>query len=376
MRLGVGRTRSRGRPTSHGLEPARSRACAAASAARVSACAAPAFTLLEVMITLGLLVLLAGLAWPALQTQITAAELPESADRLRSALFMARCEAMMQHRRFRVRFAPDEQHPMIEWESDPVNQPGVFVPATVDWADEQILLANVQVHEIRPGRPVYLQALSETSDPDSLLKEAEERERERVERENLNRGEGFGASQDQEVDPLRPVIIFEPDGSTDWATLVLARVSPSEPLEEEEPQVWIVIDGRTGLVMIRDKVTQEQLSDAKFYVLREKLELPDLANTDDLSFDVGGDSVAGTGESAASSGMEETASTGGSEEIQGLAEAAAQVVGGSRATGASQVSGASQTGGTAETSEADTRTEIEEDPDADRVSDRVRKQRR
>ncbi len=300
MGRGVGQAGNRSRSPSPGwhwsaeAEYLRPHACAAASA----------FTLVEVIITLGLLVLLAGLAWPALQTQITAAELPESADRMRSVLFMARCEAMMQHRRFRIRFAPDEQHPAIEYESDPVNQPGVFVQTTTDWADERVLIGNVQVHEVRPGRPVYLQALSTTSDPDSMLKLAEEAERQRVDRESLNQGAGIGARRDEEIDPQRPVIVFEPDGSTDWATLVLARVLPSEPLEEDEPQVWIVIDGRTGLVTIRDKVTQEQLSDPKFYVEREKLELPE---SESLSFEIGGDLAGGGGVG----GGERSLSTGG-----------------------------------------------------------------
>lgn len=248
--------------------------------------AAPAFTLLEILITLGLLVLLAGIAWPALEKQIKSSHMPESAERVRSALFMARCEAVMEHRRYRVRFAPHEQQPVIEHEPDPIRQPGVFETAPVDWAEEPVLLADVQVHEIRPGRPVYLQPLSTTDDPKSMQKAADEALERKRERENPVFGLQAGPDKKTETDEHRPVITFETDGSTEWATLILARVSPDDQLNEEEEQFWIVLDGRTGLAFVRGKVTQEQLADSEFYVQREKLEPSDLVNVDNLSFDV------------------------------------------------------------------------------------------
>lgn len=255
---------------------------------------APAFTLVEVLITLSLLVLLASIAWPAMQSQITASQLPESAERVRSALAMARCEAVMEHRRFRIRFAKGDQQPKIEYESDPINKPGVYEASTADWVHESLLLADVQVHDIQPGRPVYLQALSTTTDPDAARKQAEKVQQDKQEREQLRAGFGQGAQkQETEDDPLRPAIIFEPDGSVDdWATLILARVRSEDTLEEDQPQTWIVLDGRTGLATVREKVTEEQLSDSKFYVQREKLELPKTANIDDLSFDINNDVTA------------------------------------------------------------------------------------
>ncbi|MBN2560746.1 MAG: hypothetical protein JXQ75_07445, partial [Phycisphaerae bacterium] len=52
----------------------------------------------------------------------------------------------------------------------------------------------------------------------------------------------------------------------------------------------VVLDGRTGLVHVREKVTEDELSDPEFYVEREKLELPDDVDVDELTFQVG-DSV-------------------------------------------------------------------------------------
>jgi len=265
---------------------------------------APAFTLIEIMIVLGLLVLLTSMAWPAMESQIRASELPESADRVRSMLYMTRCQAVLEHRRYRIRFEPNQQQPIIEYEPDPIRRSGEFEPVTSGWAAEAVLLAEVQVHEIRLGRPVWTKPLSITSNPDELEKEQEEEEEEdegteaefgadEHERELFLRS--MPLDEDIEVDENRPMIVFEADGSSDWAVLVQARVDPEEELEEEEQQLWVVLDGRTGLAYVREKVTEEQLSDPEFFVEREKLELPDIVDVENLSFEVG--DPRGSGES-------------------------------------------------------------------------------
>ncbi|MBN2560838.1 MAG: hypothetical protein JXQ75_07905, partial [Phycisphaerae bacterium] len=190
---------------------------------------------------LSLLVLLASISWPAMESQMRASEMPDSADRLRSTLFMARSEAVMQHRRHRIRFLPEQQQPLIEYEPDPVHHPGVFEPVEEGWAKEPVLLAEVQIHEVRLGRPVWTKPLPRDGNPDELraedqeLEGAEERDEEqrREEAEFLN---GVLADEIEEVDENRPMIVFEVDGSSDWVTLILARVDPEEELEEEEPQ--------------------------------------------------------------------------------------------------------------------------------------------
>lgn len=275
-----------------------------------------AFTLLEVLIVLSLLVLMASFAWPAMESQIRATELPESADRVRSLLYMARCEAVMEHRRYRIRFEPESQQPLVEYEPDPIRRAGAFEPVPSDWAEEAKLLGDVQVHEVQLGRPIWTKPLSMTSDPDAL--EEEEEEEEALE-------EGFGEddhqrdlflrsiplNEDVEVDENRPMIVFEADGSCDWATLILARVDPAEELEEETPQLWVVLDGRTGLAFVRDQVTEEQLSDPEFFVEREKLELPDLLDIDNLSFEISEKEEAGLAFGDDGLGLEEGLFAGG-----------------------------------------------------------------
>jgi type II secretory pathway pseudopilin PulG len=260
---------------------------------------AGAFTLLEIVVVLSLLALLAALAWPNLQGRITAAELPQSAEQLRSALYMTRSEAVMEHRRFRLRFVPGEQQPLIEWEPDPIQYPGVFEPAKRPWAKEPVLLADVQVHRVTFGRPEWTLPLSTTSqDEQELAKEEKKRleqtDEEKIQEQKFLRGALMNGDGDKEDDEYRPMVVFGPDGSTEWATFVVARLDPEEELLEEMEQVWVVLDGRTGLATIREQVTEEQLADPEFYVAREKLELPDDLDVDDLTFQIGGDTGLGS----------------------------------------------------------------------------------
>jgi len=255
---------------------------------------AAAFTLVEVLVVLGLLVLLAGISWPVLESHITASELPESADRLCSALFMARSEAVLENRRYRVRFPEESQQPVIERESDPIRFPGVFEPVTAAWASEPVLLADVQVHHVVLGRPAWTKPLSRIDDAAALKKEQKELEEDdstKRERQRLLRGLTVDDAEGEE--DARPMIVFESDGSAEWATLVLSRLSPKDELEETTPQLWVVLDGRTGLARVRPQITEEQLSDPEFYVEWEKLDLPDTVDISDLSFEVGEEQMAG-----------------------------------------------------------------------------------
>lgn len=260
---------------------------------------ASAFTLIEVLVVLGLLLLLAGISWPLMESQITASELPESGDRLCSALFMARSEAVLENRRYRIRFSAESQQPLIERESDPIRFPGIFESASSAWAEEPILLSNVQVHHVVLGQPAWTKPLSRVDDASTIKeeqKELEEDDTTKRERQRFLRGLTVDdAEADEET---RPIIVFEADGSTDWATLVLAKLAPDEELEETTPQIWIVLDGRTGLARVRAQITEEQLSDPEFYVEWEKLDLPDTVDISDLSFTVGEEELAGGEEQA------------------------------------------------------------------------------
>ncbi len=335
MLPGVGRSRNRSRPVGYGSTlgatdglSARAGTGSKLPVAHVRGRSARAFTLIEVLITLGLLVLLAGITWPAMERQIEASEMPESADRVRTMLFMARCEAMMEHRRFRIRFVPEAQHPLIEYEPDPIHHPGEFEPSIADWAEEPVLLSDVQVHSVRLGRPAFLRPLIKGDDPDLILDKIKDEEETREERED----EGFGrlGTTDEkaqtEEDENRPIIIFEPDGSTDWALVVLSRVPLEDELDEEDEQIWVLLDGRTGLAKVQEQVTEEQLADPEFYIEWDKLELPDTVNVGDLTFQIGNPIEQGTSGSSNPldellSGMgDDSRGQGGTEELSGAGE--------------------------------------------------------
>jgi prepilin-type N-terminal cleavage/methylation domain-containing protein len=260
--------------------------------ARAGGGPAAGFTLLEILVVLTLLVILVGFAWPVMENQIAAAQLPESADRVRDMLFMARAEAALEHRRVRIRFVPDEQHPIIEYEPDSILEPGHWEPVQSAWTREPMLLADIQVHDVLPGRPVYLEPLSFDSDPSEQQEESLQ-ELEYAAEFDASAASSEMADADMEIDEARPPIIFEADGSTEWATIILARLPLKEVLEEAQEQLWVVLDGRTGLAQVREKVTEAQLSDEEFYVQREKLELPTDADISNLSMDVGGQGISG-----------------------------------------------------------------------------------
>jgi type II secretory pathway pseudopilin PulG len=254
---------------------------------------APAFTLLEILLVVSLLSLMALFAWPRLETRVLSSELPESADRFRSVLAMARAAAVMDHCRYRIRFAPGEQQPYIEYEPDPIRAAGEYFPATAGWAQESPLMGDIEVHEVRPGRPEFLTPVA--TEPEA------EPAPEATEVEGRTEGELMELQQEQEeftlstaalgeaeIDEHRPPIVFEPDGSSDWATIILARIPPTEDLAEDDPQKWVLIDGRTGIAVVREVVTEEQVAFGDFTIAREKLLPPQEREEDELTFEIPG----------------------------------------------------------------------------------------
>ena len=100
--------------------------------------ARPAYTLLELMLVLSLLVVLAFFIVPNFQSPIERSHLPESGERFRSFITLTRANAMLDGLRYRMRFLSeaDEQwdklseherlQPLIEFEADPIKQPWEF----------------------------------------------------------------------------------------------------------------------------------------------------------------------------------------------------------------------------------------------------------
>jgi len=256
-----------------------------------------AFSLVEVLIVLALLVILAGFAWPALETQIVGAELPESASHFRDTLFMARSEAIKENRRIRIRFEPEKQQPIIEIEIDPIEYANEWEPVKSAWAEqamESLLLADVQVHRIKPGRPEFTKPISINDNPE-LDNDDEKPTLKDEEIGALDTDDFYAilddidpksamADSEYPVDEDRPVIQFDPHGNGDWALITIARKAPGEELEDEDPAYWILLDGRTGLATIREPISEDDKLNPDNYVKRENLYLPDLSDLGRLSF--------------------------------------------------------------------------------------------
>lgn len=246
------------------------------------------FTLLEILLVVGLVALLALMAWPALSNQITAAELPESATKLQSLLFMARSQAISDHKRYRVRFDQGLEQPLVEVEPDSINAAGEWVETTESWAADNILLGDVRVHAVKLGRPVYLTPQQTRDDAEAESEEGLSGVLTRAQEEvaTLVQGKkGLGDGEDW------PAIIFDVDGRTDWATVIIAKIDPDEDLEPEDEQRWVVLDGRTGLAQITEQVTEVELADAGFYINRDKLGMPETGQDGEIVFTTPGDQI-------------------------------------------------------------------------------------
>jgi len=205
----------------------------------------PAFTLIEVLLVVSLLALLTGWVTPVLFGHLKSRRLSESASQFRSLLVITRAHAMSTGKRFRIWWDEEEQQPIVEYEPEPIEGPDEFVPYEAEWAADEILLGGVNCHEVRLGRPVYLEIIDDDQE------------------------EGMFDSDDAfEQEELRPEVVFDPTGQVEWATFVLADAELGEMLEDTE-RTLVVLDGRTGGVSVRPPLTEEELAESG--IEREKL---------------------------------------------------------------------------------------------------------
>jgi prepilin-type N-terminal cleavage/methylation domain-containing protein len=198
----------------------------------------PAFTLIEVLLVLALLALLTGWVAPVFFGELERRKLTESASQLRSLLVITRAHAMSTGKRFRLWWDEESQQPIVEYEPEPIDGPDEFVAYEAAWTGDEILLGGVNCHEVRLGRPVYLEIFDEDEE-----------------------GGMFDSDDAFEQEELRPEVVFDPTGQVEWATFVLADAELGEMLEDTE-RTLVVLDGRTGGVSIRAPLSEEELAEA------------------------------------------------------------------------------------------------------------------
>lgn len=213
---------------------------------------ARAFTLVEVLLVIGLLALLAGIAWPLFRTDTPYQKIQRTANRLSSLLAMCRAEAMLQGHPYRVTWPTATQpaedstapiQPEIMHETDPVGAPGQYNPVAASWANEPVFDPGVQIRLIQPG----------TFDIASLA-----------------------ATKGRFTVPTDPSLVdvaFHPDGTADPAVFVLTTsiAATGDPLKDEL-QYWVILDGITGLPKISEPPTPTDYDN----MLAQQTSLPDL----------------------------------------------------------------------------------------------------
>lgn len=225
---------------------------------RHRAIALRAYTLVELVLVMGLLVAISAITIPNFVRQIERETLPGSAKQLRSFITLVRANAAFDGLRYRIRFPLMDENregeeyllngryqPIIEREDDPIHQPEVFNPVTAPWAIGKTFLGDVWCAEVRPGRPSIekLQQLRQTrSDIQDALTEAFDQEQKNFEAE-------------------RPPLIIESDGTCEWVTFVITEAPEGTELEslEDFPSIDVILDGETGLAWLQRPFFEEEL---------------------------------------------------------------------------------------------------------------------
>jgi len=205
-----------------------------------------AFTLLEVTLVVGLMVVLAAIVVPNFLRELERESLPGSARNLRSLLTLAAANASFDGKRYRIRFPEEDEtdllggvrQPIIEREDDPIGDPEAFYPVSAPWAVGHTMLGEVWCAEVRLGRPT-IERLRQTR---SQVRDALEEGMEEFEVERL---------------PL----VIDPDGTSDWATFLLTDAPPGTDLDELEqyPRVELIVEGATGLAWLQRPFFDEEL---------------------------------------------------------------------------------------------------------------------
>ena len=208
-----------------------------------------AFTLLEVTLVVGLVLVISAMAIPTFIRRIQREELPGSARQLRSLLTLVRSNAAFDGIRYRIRFPSEgeldplggDRQPLIEREDDPIKQPEVFNLVRTPWAIGATLLGKVWCAEVRLGRP-------------------------RIEDLQIRRNEVSEVSKQlekvfEDIDPYRPPLYVDMDGSCEWVTFVLTEAPRATTLEELEDhrRIEVILEGPTGLAWLQRPFYDEEL---------------------------------------------------------------------------------------------------------------------
>lgn len=210
-----------------------------------------AFTLIEVLLTIGMIVLLFGLLYPDLEKLQAARRLEESCDRLRSLVIMCRSRAMQDGIRYRVQFpgTPDpldkyaEKEVDVPWETvqpevyrqdRPLDFPESYAKVEEDWTMEPFLQSGVRCVSVMPGKPNFDVTAGNPIAGPTVTSEA------RAEFVSLT---------------------FNPDGTCDWVTFVLTDLPIDVEVQASHCTriLNLMVDGRTGQTWFQRALRTEEV---------------------------------------------------------------------------------------------------------------------
>jgi hypothetical protein len=207
---------------------------------------------LEILLVVGLLAVLFAFVMPNMFVRYEKQRLIESAQRLRAQAQMVRAHAMADSQRYRIRWADEEdtdadevldwpRQPFIEYEPDPFEtEEDEWEPAEATWVLDEILIAPIRCLAVQLGKPT----------------------------EYLTFEERFGRL-DPESEPIRPDLVFEPDGTCEWATFTLT--DDTETAIGDLNIIDVIVDGRTGQVWLQQQLSETELDELEEGLGMEKV---------------------------------------------------------------------------------------------------------
>jgi hypothetical protein len=209
-------------------------------------------TLLEILLVGGLLVVLFSFVMPNLFGRFEKQQLIESANRLRAQIQMTRTQAQMDNLRYRIRWVTHEdtnaddvrdwpRQPFVEFEPDPYDTDWEeWELADPVWVMDEILLSPVRCLSVTLGKPMHYETYDDR----------------------------FGRT-DFERPMERPELVFEPNGTCEWATFTLTddRVNADGELMILD----VIVDGRSGQAFIQHPLTDEEMEELELGQGMDKL---------------------------------------------------------------------------------------------------------
>ena len=209
-----------------------------------------AFTIVEVMLTIAMLVIIIAFTFPDLGREMQRRSLVESADRLRSLIVMAHAESMRTGLRYRIYFpgTPDPldrhadeeidvpfktEQPIIRRQDDPLNNPEAYGDFEAGWKNQAILQDGTRCVALRPGKPSF-----EMSSHSPIA--------------------GTSITEEQAI--FVP-LTFNPDGTCNWVHMVITDLPFDVKLEPEHVShiLNVIVDGRTGQTWVQRALRVEEV---------------------------------------------------------------------------------------------------------------------